>query len=106
MNNFLLAPMFIILSACGTATVTAPELFIPDTKIVYEEVPEEILDCPLPPVIEPAALDSEEDYNREFVLVLYGNNVTCYESIQAVYDWNKSIQELNENNGEINSNEE
>ena len=71
------------------------ERIITQTEKEYVKTPDELLVCPLPPMIDPEAIVTEEEYNREFVLELYANNIDCYESVYEIRKRNMEIDLLN-----------
>lgn len=88
--------LLVALSGCSVFRTPVPEdRILIRTEIDYRGVPDELLVCPPPPVVDPESLDSESDYNREFVLRLYNNNEICLESIRDVREYNKKLNELN-----------
>lgn len=91
-----------LLSGCALfRTVEPVERVITKTETVYTEVPEDILICPLPPIVDPSTINSESQYNESFVLALYANNLTCYQSIVDVYEFNEILQQLNDTESEV-----
>lgn len=108
----ILPVMFIMLivflaSACSTFRKVEPvERVITKTEVVYEEIPEEFLICPLPPVVEPESIITEQQYNEQFVLQLYTNNITCFGSIEDVRKFNENLRRLNTSEVETLTEEE
>lgn len=91
----------LFLSVILTGCITKKEVEIVE-KIVTEEVfitlplPEELLVCAKPPIVNPNNIKSEADYNTLFVGPLYYNNQVCYSSIIKLKEfYNKQQTEAN-----------
>lgn len=102
-NLLTLCSVFLILS-CSTNTPPQPvEKIVTKTEKIYHKVPEEILVCPLPPIVDPDTIETEKEFNERFVLEIYINNIICFDSINDVHDFNKSLDSLNDENSNSTS---
>lgn len=92
--------MVLALSGCGSLFGDSPKIDRVREVRIYEEIPEEYLNCPLPSVIPEEILDAldEDLYNRVMVAEYFTNNETCAQNMARIRRLNAQYRELNQRN--------